>query len=262
LSTAAALDLTSSNDDYIQNNDLEVVVCTLRPAGNKGKTPFICLPGDIQRVMQDRLNKNFSLGDPKSTSVETIKSSVGRVVERRVYLLELVGGLNASMEIPDAGEITIRDLLSKVIPIHIPIKITKIKVCWIMTDIWSVLHVVLANVSIRKDASHDLQRYLDLLMRIEATTRRAISEADERDKNAKSIKLLGLAMEMMYLKGWGTKPQKQFWVCAKCGHPLIDEPPFNKDYYWNNKKLEGKWVNKNSQIQEFLVTKCNQSPSG
>jgi hypothetical protein len=81
------------------------------------------------------------------------------------------------MEIPNAGEITIKDLLSKVIPIHIPVKITKIKVCQIMTDIWSVLQVVVANVSICKDASHDLQRYLDLMMRIEAAARRAISEA-------------------------------------------------------------------------------------
>ena len=148
-----------------------------RPAGNKGKTPFICLTGDILRVMQDRLNKNFSQGDPNSTSIETMKSSVGRVIERRVYLLELAGGLDASMEIPNAGEITIKDLLSKVIPIHIPIKITKIKVCQIMTDIWPVLQVVVANVSICKDASHDLQCYLDLMMRIEAAARRAISEA-------------------------------------------------------------------------------------
>jgi hypothetical protein len=121
--------------------------------------------------MQDRLNENFSQGDPNSTSVETMKSSVGRVVERRAYLLQLMGGLNASMEIPNAGEITIRDLLSKVIPIHIPVKITKIKVCPIMNEIWSVLQVVVVNVSIckSKNASHDLQRYLDLMMRIEAT---------------------------------------------------------------------------------------------
>jgi hypothetical protein len=155
-STPAALDLTSSKDDYSQDSDVEVVVRMQRPAGNKGKTPFICLTGDILRVMQDRLNKNFSQGDPNSTSIETMKSSVGRVIERRVYLLELAGGLDASIEIPNAGEITIKDLLSKVIPIHIPIKITKIKVCQIMTDIWPVLQVVVANMSICKDASHDL----------------------------------------------------------------------------------------------------------
>ena len=150
-STAATLDLnlTSSNDDYSQDSDIEVVVRTPRPAGNKGKTPFICLTGDILCVMQDRLNKKFSQGDPNSTSIKTMKSSIGRVVERRrAYLLELAGGINASMEIPNAGEITIKDFLSKVIPIHIPVKIMKIKVCQIMTDIWSVLHVVVTNVSI------------------------------------------------------------------------------------------------------------------
>jgi hypothetical protein len=40
-STPAALDLTSSNDNYSQDSDVEVVVRTQRPAGNKGKTPFI-----------------------------------------------------------------------------------------------------------------------------------------------------------------------------------------------------------------------------
>jgi hypothetical protein len=58
-STAAVLDLTSSNDDYSQDSDIEVVVRTPRPAGNKGKTPSICLTGDILCVMQDRLNKNY-----------------------------------------------------------------------------------------------------------------------------------------------------------------------------------------------------------
>ena len=198
-STPDALDLTSSNNDYSQDSAFEVFVRTQRPTGNMGKTPFICLTGDILRIMQVRLNKNFTQGDPNSTSIETMKSSVGRVVERKAYLLELAGGLDASMEIPNAGEITIKDLLSKVIPIHIPVKITKIKVCQIMTDIWLVLQVVVANVSIRKDASHDLQRYLDLMMRVEATARRAINKTDERDKNAKSIKLHCTAMERMYL---------------------------------------------------------------
>jgi hypothetical protein len=84
-------------------------------------------------------------------------SSVGRVIEGRAYLLELAGGLNTSMESSNAGEVTIKELLSKVIPIYIPVKITKIKVCQLMTDICSVLQVVVTNVSIRKDASHDLQ---------------------------------------------------------------------------------------------------------
>ena len=72
-----------------------------------------------------------------------------------------------------------------------------------------------------------------------------------------NIKLHGTAMERMYLKGRGTKPQHQFSVCAKCGHPLVDEPPFNKDYYWENKTLEGEWLNMHSHMQEYLVTKCN-----
>jgi len=61
----------------------------------------------------------------------------------------------------------------------------------------------------------------------------------------------------MYLKGRGTTPQHQLSVCTKCGHPLVGKPPFNKDYYQNNKKLEESWLIMNRQMKEYLVTKCN-----
>ena len=89
-----------------------------------------------------------------------------------------------------------------------------------MVDIWTVHRVVFANMSICEDASHDLHRYLDLMMRIEAATRCEISEADKLDRNDKSIKLPGLAMGRMYLAGQGTNSPLQFFLCAKCGHPL------------------------------------------
>ena len=116
---------------------------------------------------------------------------IKKVVERRVYLW-----LNASMQIPNAaGVTTIRDLLSKATPLSDPTKILKCKVCQIMVDVWGVLQVVVANVSIGKDVSHNLQQYLDLMMRVEAMMRRKISKADALDKNAKSIKLPGKAMD-------------------------------------------------------------------
>jgi len=100
LSTAAALDLTSSNNDYSQDSDVEVVGPPLRPVGNKGKTPFICLTGDILRIMQHKLNANATNGNVKSTSAETLKRIFETVVGKREYLLELTGGFDTSMEIP------------------------------------------------------------------------------------------------------------------------------------------------------------------
>jgi hypothetical protein len=57
---SAAVDLTFSNagddsDDSSDNGICEVVGPPLRPAGNKGKTPVICLTGDILRVCPKRL---------------------------------------------------------------------------------------------------------------------------------------------------------------------------------------------------------------
>ena len=90
---SAAVDLTFSNagddsDDSSDNGICEVVGPPLRPAGNKGKTPVICLTGDILRVMQDKLNANATSGNVNSTSAETLKRIFEAVVGKREYLLE------------------------------------------------------------------------------------------------------------------------------------------------------------------------------
>jgi len=243
-STAAALDLTSSNDNYSQDSDVEVV---------GGKTPFIFLTGDIMCIMQDRLNANATSGNVNSTSAETLKRISEAVVGKREYLLELTGGLDASMEIPESGGMTIRGLLSKSIRDTFATKTTKSKVCEFMVNVWAVLQVVITNVSIGRDIRHDLQQYIDLLTRIEAVARREISEADEQDKTAKSLKLPGQAMERMYLTDRGSKPPILFSACAKCGHSLLDEPPFNKDYARANKVVVDKWEEDNHLIEVYLL---------
>ena len=173
------------------------------------------------------------------------------MVGKREYLLELAGGLDASMEIPNGGGTTIRFLLSKAIPIIFAAKTTKSKACKFMVNVWAVLQVVITNVSIGRDASHDLQQYLDLLTRIEAVARQEISEANKQDKTAKSLKLLGQAMERMYLTDRGSNPPLQFSVCARCGHSLLDEPPFNKDYARANKVVVEKWEEDNRTIEAY-----------
>mgnify|MGYP006195072789 CR=1 FL=1 len=145
---------------------------TPRPAGNKGKTPVICLTGDILRVMQDKLNANATSGNVNSTLAETLKRIFEAVVGKREYLLELTGGLDASMEIPEGGGMTIRGRLTKAIPDQFMAKTTKSKVCEFMVNVWAVLQVVIANVSISHDARHDLQQYLNLMTRIEAVAGR------------------------------------------------------------------------------------------
>ena len=91
------------------------------------------------------------------------------------------------------------------------------------------------------DTRHDLQHYLSLLTRIKAVAGREISEADEQDKNAKSVRLPGQAIERMYLTDRGSKPPLRFSTCARCGHSLLDEPPFNKDNSRANKVVVEKY---------------------
>jgi hypothetical protein len=173
VAASAAVDLNFSNagNDSNDSGICEVVGPPLRPAGNISKTPFICLTGDILRVMQDELNVNATSGNVNSTLAETMKRIFEAVVGKRGYLLELGGGLDPSMEIPKGGGTTIRDLLSKAIPIRFAVKTTKSKVCEFMVNVWAVLQVVIANVSIGREARHNLQQYLNLLTRIEAVAR-------------------------------------------------------------------------------------------
>ncbi len=179
------------------------------------------------------------------------------MVGKRGYLLELAGGLDASMEIPEGGGTTIRDLLSKAVPIRFAAKTTKSKVCKFMVNVWAVLQVVIANVSIGREARHDLQQCLDLLTRIEAVARQEISEADKQDKTSKSFKLPSQAMERMYLADRGSKPPLQFSTCARCGYSILDEPPFNKNYARANKVVVEKWEVDNHTIEEYASTGCN-----
>jgi hypothetical protein len=166
---SAAVDLTFSNaGDDSDDSGICVVGPPLRPAGNKGKTPFVCLTGDILRIMQDKLTADATSGNVNAMLAETMKSIFEAVVGKRGYLLELAGGLDASMKIPEGGGMTIRGLLTKAIPVQFAAKTTKSKVCEFMVNVWAVLQVVIANVSISRDARHDLQQYLNLLTRIEA----------------------------------------------------------------------------------------------
>jgi hypothetical protein len=254
---SAAVDLTFSNAGDDSDDSGIRVGPPLRPAGNKGKTPCVCLTGDILRVMQDKLTANATSGNVNATLVETMKRIFEAVVGKRGYLLKLAGGLDTSMEIPEGGGMTIRGLLTKAIPVQFAAKTTKSKVCEFMVNVWAVLQVVIANVSNSRDARHDLQQYFNLLTRIEAVAGREISETDKQDKNAKSVRLPGQAMERMYLTDRGSKSPLRFLTCARCGNSLLDEPPFNKDYARANKAVVENWAADDHTIEEYASTGCN-----
>jgi hypothetical protein len=75
--------------------------------GNKGKTSSICLSGDDWQIMLEKVKANSSKGNPNVSSHEIAMMMLQSVVAKRMQLVELVGGLDGTMEIPNGGKTSI-----------------------------------------------------------------------------------------------------------------------------------------------------------
>jgi hypothetical protein len=64
-------------------------------------------------------------------------------------------------------------------------------------------------------------------------------------------------MERRYLNNHGKKPSPVCASCAKCGHMLVNEPPFNKDAARENKALGKKWEEDVRKVHEYNSANCN-----
>ena len=97
-------DSNSSSDSRSADDDIGIcVIVEPMAVENKGKTSFVCLSGDVRRVMLDKVKANASKGNPNASSHEIAKTMLHSVVARRTQLIELAVGLDATMEIPDGG---------------------------------------------------------------------------------------------------------------------------------------------------------------
>ncbi len=92
-----------------------------------------------------------------------------------------------------------------------------------MVGIWVIMSTMLKTGVLRRMEKHDLQSYLEFIIRIEASSPRELAEADLIDKNAKPYNLPTEEMERLYLSNGGFKPPAPFLSCAKCGHNLVNE---------------------------------------
>jgi len=88
---------SAANSDDSKNNSSYCEVIDERPAGNKGKTPFICLPGNVPNLLSNKLNTKCSKVNPNSSSTETMRMAMQSLVRNREYLVGLAGGLDATM---------------------------------------------------------------------------------------------------------------------------------------------------------------------
>ncbi|KAL3761327.1 hypothetical protein ACHAW5_001759 [Stephanodiscus triporus] len=110
---------------------------------------------------------------------------------------------------------------------------------------WAVISGIVANSNLGRELTHQLQAYLSLMGRLETTAGHAISEANEVDRNSKSIKLTGQDLHRPMLGDRATKPLPALASCAKCGHCL-------------NGKAVGKHKNP-TLLPELLVCHCWQN---
>jgi hypothetical protein len=173
----------SSSDSSADDDSGSCVI--VEPVGNKGKTSFVCLSGDVRRIMLDKVKANASKGNPNASSHEITMTMLYSVVARRTQLIELAVELDATMKIPNGGGGTsICDLLLRAIPMSIPTRLTKISVTVHMVHIWVIMSTMLKTGVLRRTEKHDLQSYLEFMIWIETSSRRELAEADPIDKNA------------------------------------------------------------------------------
>ena len=90
----------SNSDSYSSANDDSGSCVIVESVGNKGKTSFVCLSGDVRRVMLDKVKANAFKGNPNASSHEIAKTMLLSVVARRMQLIELVVGLDATIGDP------------------------------------------------------------------------------------------------------------------------------------------------------------------
>jgi hypothetical protein len=125
-----------------------------------------------------------------------------------------------------------------------------------MVDVWVVLSAVLKKGVLRQTEKHDLQSsYIEFMVRLEASSRRELAEADEIDNNLKPYSMLTDKMERLYLCNGMFKPPEQFQFCAKCGHNLVDEPAKNKSTVRHNKRIQIQWEEDSRKVADFLQGK-------
>jgi hypothetical protein len=174
------------------------------------------------------------------------------IMEKRKYLLGLASQVDKAI-VFSTDQQTISDMLASAIPQKILAKTTKSKIVEHMVDVWNIFHILLLLVKLGRAEEHDLQSYLQLLDAIEKSCHQELTEVDNKDWNAKSVKVLQQEREHKFkeLRGFGVDSCR-FPGCAKCGHTLINEPHSNKAKVKRNSKLQTKWKSNQGAMDNFL----------
>jgi hypothetical protein len=123
MSTAVVYGLDEDDVGDDDDDDDSVMLVSEKPAARPPpgkKAPFKCVPGEVLRVMQDRLASNASKNNVASSSLGTLKAMFADLVQCRGPLLKIAKELDHRMEIVGEGKpVLIADLLLKAIPFEV-----------------------------------------------------------------------------------------------------------------------------------------------
>jgi hypothetical protein len=270
--TAAVFDLDDDEDDDEEeyddddegedDGDDSVVLVAKKPAARpppRKKAPFPCVSGEVLRIMQDRLVSNASKNNVDSSSHGTLKTIFSNLVGCRAALVKAAKEVDLRMEIVGDGEpVAIAELLRKALPFEATKRTTsKAAIAETFVKSWAILSGIVANTTLGRELTHQLEAYLSLMGRLESTAGLVISEADEANRNSKSIKLSGRDLQRSMLEDGATKPSYAMSSCAKCGHCLVDEPYSNKENARLNKAKREEWAKDHAQHEEYVKTGRN-----
>jgi hypothetical protein len=212
--------------------------CVIVQSGNPSLTPLL---GHVHCRMLDKPAKRTSEDNVQSSSSATMRVMIESVAEKHAYLLGLASQAGKAICF-STDQQTISDMLASTIPQRILAKTKKSKIVEHTVDVWKILHILLQLVKLGRAEEHDLQSYLQLLDTIEKSCHWEVIEADSKDRNSKSIKILQQERECKFKGSGGFGVNScRFPGCAKCGHTLINEPHSNKAKVMHNSELQTKW---------------------
>ena len=189
----------------------------------------------------------------------TLKAMYSSLVKCRGPLLKAAKEVDSTMEIVGDGEpVAITELLRQALPFEVTKRTTsKSAIAETFIKSWAILSGIVANTTLSRELTHQLEAYLSLMGRLELTAGLVISTADKVDRNSKSIKLAGRDLQRSMLGDGATKPSLAMSSCAKCGHCLVDEPFSNKENAHLNKAKREEWAKDHAQHEEYVRTGRN-----
>jgi hypothetical protein len=81
-------------------------------------------------------------------------------------------------------------MLTRALPISIPMKITKSAICLVMVQVWVVLKIVVLEPSISQSKVHLIQAFVKLMECIESTAKCQIDEDANAEKMPSPVRSL------------------------------------------------------------------------